>query len=96
MNFKPTGNYILIEKPETSDTTPGGMFIPESALERSSVAQVIAVGPGTLDSPMFVKPGDKVMLTKFLGYDITIDGQSHTLITQDNVISLYEEINEKV
>ena len=91
--FKPLHDYILIEKPETDEKTPSGLlYIPETARERSSVATVLAVGPGKANPkggrfPMHVKPGDKVLLTKFLGQDFTVNGKKVVLITQDNVIS---------
>lgn len=91
MNFQPIQDYILISKPQTEAKTAGGLIVPDVAVERSSVAEVLAVGPGRWVNgerePIHVKVGDKLLLTKFLGQEFTIDGQEVILIRQDNIVS---------
>lgn len=91
MNFQPIQDYILISKPQTEAKTKWGLIVPDIAVERSSVAEVLAVGPGRWINgereTMNVKVGDKLLLTKFLGQEFTIDGQEVILIRQENIIS---------
>ncbi len=91
MDFKPLQDYILISKPQTEDKTKGGLLLPDISVERSSVAEVLAVGPGRWvkgeREPMHVKVGDKLLLTKFLGQEFKIDQQEVILIKQENIIS---------
>lgn len=89
--FKPLHDYILIEKPQTDDKI-GSLYLPETAIERSSVATVLAVGPGLYKKgkrvPLQVKEGDKILLTKFLGQEFKVDGKEVILIKQENIISI--------
>lgn len=91
--FKPLHDYVLIERSEAEEaTTTSGLIIPDTARENSSTAVVVAVGPGTYQKgkriPLHVKPGDKVLLTKFAGQEFTVDDKKVVLIKQENIISV--------
>lgn len=90
MNFKPLHDFILIEKPETPDQI-GNIFLPEVSIERSVIAEVLAVGPGRRTkngiTPVSVKPGDKIVINKSTGETFKIDDKEVILIKEENIIT---------
>lgn len=85
--MKPIKNFVLIKPCPSDEVTEGGLFIPESARERSSKADVIAVGNGTAAMEMEAKPGDRIFHIKGAGTEFIIDGESHFLISQMDILS---------
>src|SRR5262245_8729253 len=78
MNVKPLSDRILVRRLEETEVKRGGIIIPDTAKEKPQQAEVIAVGPGRMEegkrSPLDVKQGDKILLSKYSGTEVKIDG----------------------
>lgn len=96
MNIKPLSNHVLIEPVKEEEKTKAGIFLPDTASkEKSEEGVVIAVGPGkkTDDGkivPMSVKPGDKVLFTKYGPNEIKIDGKEYLIATESDILAIIE------
>ncbi len=94
MNIKPIGSRVLLKEVEQEDTSPGGIVLPANAKEKSYIAEVIAVGPGEVKDgkkiEMKVKPGDRVLYSKYAGTEVKIDDQEYILIKQDDILAIVE------
>ncbi len=92
MNIKPLFDKIVIKATETEETTKSGIVLPSTAKEKPQVAEVIAVGPGGLvdgkEVTMQVKVGDKVLISKYSGTEVKIDGQEYTIVKQSDVLAV--------
>lgn len=95
MTIKPLADNVLIKRLEAQETTKSGIVLPGSAQEKPEVAEVIAVGPGgTVDGKqieMNVKPGDKVILSKYAGTDVKLDGEEYILVRVADIKAVVEE-----
>ena len=85
MKFKPLQDRILVKRLEESEKTKGGIIIPDTAKEKPSEGEVIAVGPGALNSdgkrnPIDVKAGDKILFSKYSGDEVKIEGDDLIII----------------
>jgi chaperonin GroES len=85
--MKPIKNFVLIKPCPADEVSEGGLFLPESARERSSKADVVAVGRGTAAMAMEAKPGDRIFHIKGAGTEFIINGESHFLINQMDILS---------
>jgi chaperonin GroES len=99
VNLKPLGDRVVVEHVEQSDRSAGGVFLPDTAKEKPQEGRVLAVGTGrTLDNgtklPMDVKPGDKVIYSKYSGSEIKIDGKEYLIISEKDVLAVFTD--EKV
>ncbi len=95
MKIRPLQDRILVKRVEEEEKTSGGIIIPDSAKEKPQEGQVVAVGPGkTLDSgqiaELAVKPGDRILFSKYAGTDVTLDGEEHIIIREDDILAIYE------
>jgi len=96
VNIRPIGDRVVLKRAEAKDVTPGGIVIPESAKEKPLDAVVVAVGPGkpSKDGTGFVepevKPGDKVLLAKWAGTEVDIDGIKHVIVPESNILGVYD------
>ncbi len=95
MTIKPLADNVLIKRLEAQETTKSGIVLPGSAQEKPEVAEVIAVGPGgTVDGKqieMNVKSGDKVILSKYAGTDVKLDGEEYILVRVADIKAVVEE-----
>jgi chaperonin GroES len=96
MNIRPLYDRILAKRLAEEDKTAGGLFIPDSAKEKPLQATVIAVGSGkTLDNgatqPLSVKPGDTVLIGKYTGSEVKLDGALHLILREDDVLAIVEK-----
>lgn len=73
VTFSPILDRILVEPGETATHTQGGLIIPDTAIERPQKGTVIAAGPGKINDPMTLKPGDLILYGKYTG--VLIDGK---------------------
>ena len=87
----------VVVKPleETAEKTPSGIIIPDTAKEKPSEGEVIAVGEGKLldngeIKPLKVKVGDKVIYSKYSGNDIVIDGEDLIILREDDILAIVE------
>jgi chaperonin GroES len=95
MKLKPLGDHIVLKPLEEMEVKKGGIIIPDTAKEKPSKGEVIAVGAGkTLDdgkkAPMELKAGDKVIYSKYGGNEIKIDDVEYLIMTQDDVLAIVE------
>lgn len=94
MNIKPLADRVVIQMQEAEETTKSGIILAGSAKEKPEVAQVVAVGPGGVvdgkDVVMELKVGDKVLISKYAGTEVKIDGEEYTILRQSDVLAIVE------
>jgi len=95
MKIKPLADRILVKREEPSETVRGGIIIPDSAKEKPQEGRVVAVGPGKLDEQgkrvaMEVKKGDRILMGKYAGTEVKIDGEEHLILREDDVLAVIE------
>jgi chaperonin GroES len=95
MTIRPLHDRILARRIVAQDTTKGGLFIPDNAKEKPLEAVVIAIGSGKLlDSgklqALTVKAGDRILIGKYTGSDVKLDGQDHIIVTEGDVLAVLE------
>ena len=95
MKVRPLNDRVLIKRLEAKEMVRGGIIIPESAKEKPMEGEVIAVGPGKLDEtgklmPMSVKAHDKVLVGKYAGTEIKIDGVDYLIMREDDILGVIE------
>lgn len=95
MKIRPLGDRILVKREEPTDTVKGGIIIPDTAKEKPQEGKVIAVGTGRLDDdgkriPMEVKKGDRILMGKYAGTEVKIDGEEHIIMREDDVLAIIE------
>ena len=94
MQVKPLFDKVVIKAIETSETTESGIVLPGAAQEKPQLAQVVAVGPGGMvdgkEVVMNVKPGDKVIYSKYAGTEVKIDGQEIIIVRQSDILATVE------
>jgi chaperonin GroES len=92
-DIKPLGDRILVKILEEDEQVKGGIIIPDSAKEKSQEAEVVALGTGKKDSDgkaqdFEVKVGDKVLISKYGGTEIKLDGANHQLLREDDILGI--------
>ena len=87
INFRPLYDRIVIEYTEESNISAGGLVIPEAAREKSQMAVVVALG--TNDN-FNVKVGDSVLVGKYAGDPIKLDGKEYTTVHESDVLGIWE------
>lgn len=95
MKLKPLNDRVLVKRLEGDEKTAGGLYIPDTAKEKPSKGEVVAVGPGkTADDgktiAMTVKAGDKVLFNKYAGTEIKLDGLEHLVMREDDILAIIE------
>ncbi|EGC01521.1 MULTISPECIES: co-chaperone GroES [Ruminococcus] len=90
MNIKPLMDRVVIKMTEAEETTASGIILAGSAKEKPQVAEVVAVGPGKEGVVMQVKVGDKVLVSKYSGTDVKVDGQEYTILKMEDVLAVVE------
>ncbi|MCI9112474.1 MAG: co-chaperone GroES [Eubacterium sp.] len=90
MTIKPLADKVLLAQVEAEETTASGLFIAASAQEKPEFMTVAAVGPGTDENPMTVKVGDKVIITKYSGTDVKVDGDEYTIASVKDILAVIE------
>ncbi|MCL2838985.1 MAG: co-chaperone GroES [Oscillospiraceae bacterium] len=91
MNIKPLADRVVVKMIETEETTKSGIVLPDSAKEKPQVAEVVAVGPGGVvdgkEVKMELKVGDKVIMSKYAGTEIKLDGEEYTILRQSDILA---------
>ena len=94
MNVKPLGDRVVIKNVEMEETTKSGILLTGTAKEKPQMAEVLAVGPGGMvdgkEVVMNVKPGDKVIYSKYAGTEVKIDGQEIIIVRQSDILATVE------
>ena len=88
MKLRPMADNILLKATEAAETTASGIILATSNKEKPAIYEVVSVGPGTKDTEMLIKVGDKVVLGKFVGTDITLDKVEYKFVKQDDVLAI--------
>ena len=90
MNLKPMADNVLLKAHEEKETAVAGILIASANKEKSAIYEVVAVGPGTKDVEMLVKTGEKVIVGKFVGTDVTLDKVDYKFVKQDEILAVVE------
>lgn len=94
MNIKPLADRVVTKMVEAEETTKGGIILAGAAKEKPEVATVLAVGPGGLvdgkEVKMTVKEGDKVLMSKYAGTQVKVDGEEYTIIRQSDILAIVD------
>ncbi|MBQ8918328.1 MAG: co-chaperone GroES [Oscillospiraceae bacterium] len=94
MTIKPLLDKILIQSEEAEETTKSGIVLAGPAKEKPQIARVVAVGPGGLvegnEVVMTLKVGDRVIISKYAGTEVKLDGQEYTIVRQSDVLAVVE------
>ena len=95
MHIRPLHDRILAKRLAEQEKTAGGLFIPDTAKEKPLEAEVIAVGNGKLLEDgsvraLDVKKGDKILIGKYSGSEVKIDGEEHIILREDDVLAVLE------
>ena len=92
MNIKPLGDRVVIKMLESEETTKGGIILAGTAKEKPQMAEVLAIGPGAVEDgkviPMEVKVGDKVLMSKYAGTEVKIDGMEYIILSQKDILAI--------
>jgi chaperonin GroES len=92
-NVKPLRDRVLVRRLEESEQKVGGIIVPDTAKEKPQQAEVVAVGSGRiLESgervPLTLKAGDKVLIGKWSGTDVKIDGEEYLILKEDEILGI--------
>ena len=95
MNIRPLHDRLVVKRMEEERTSAGGIVIPDSATEKPSRGEVIAVGNGKVADngdvrPLDVKAGDTVLFGKYAGTEIKIDGEEVLIMREDDILGVIE------
>ncbi|MDD2708876.1 MAG: co-chaperone GroES [Verrucomicrobiae bacterium] len=95
MKVKPIGDRVLVKPCKDEEVKKGGIIIPDTAKERPQEGKVIAIGTGKTDEdgkkiPFEVKVGDRVLVSKYGGTEIKIDGEEYQILREDDILGIVE------
>ncbi len=95
INVHPLSDRILVKRLEEEEVKRGGIIIPDTAKEKPQQGEVIAVGPGRFDEngkriPMEVKKGDRILMGKYSGTEVKIDGGEYVILREDDVLGVIQ------
>ncbi len=94
MTIKPLIDRVVIKMVEAEETTKSGIILAAAAQEKPQVAEVVAVGPGGIvdgkEVKMYVKVGDRVIMSKYSGTEVKLDGVEYTILRQSDILAIVE------
>lgn len=93
MALKPLHDRVLVKRTESEEKTAGGLIIPDSAKEKPSEGEVVAVGTGSRKDngeliEMAVAPGDKILFGKWSGTEVTVDGEEMLMMKESDIMGI--------
>jgi chaperonin GroES len=93
MNVHPLSDRVLVKRIEEEEVKRGGIIIPDTAKEKPMQGEVISVGPGRIDEngkrlPMELKNGDRVLMGKYSGTEVKIEGDEYVILREDDVLGV--------
>ena len=95
MPLTPLADRVVSKRVEVEETTKGGIILTAAAKEKPDLSVVVAVGPGGMvdgkEVEMILKPGDKVITSKYMGTEVKIDGEQLTIVKQSDVVAIVED-----
>lgn len=95
MTIKPLSNRVVLKNVEAEETTKSGIILTASAKEKPQIAEVIAVGVGEVNDegkliPMTVKVGDKVIISKYSGTEVKLDGEEYVIVKETDILAIVD------
>jgi chaperonin GroES len=95
MKFRPLHDRVVVKRIDAEERTAGGIIIPDTAKEKPSQGEIIAVGPGGRDEngkliPIDVQPGDRVLFGKWSGTEVKIDGVEYLIMKESDIMGVLE------
>ena len=94
MTLKPLADRVLLKATEAEETTKSGIILSTANKEKPVISEVVAVGPGGVvdgkDIVMTVKPGDKVVVAKYAGTEVKLDGVEYSIVRQSDILAIVE------
>jgi len=96
MKFKPLKDRVLVKYSEEAEKSSGGLYIPDTAKEKPTKGEVIAVGPGRITDDgilqkMDIKTGDTVLFDKYSGSKITMENIDYLIVREDDILGIIEK-----
>ena len=88
MKLKPMADNVLLKAHEQAETTASGIVLATTNKEKPAIFEIVSVGPGTKDVTMTVEAGQKVVVGKFVGTDVTIDKEDYKFVKQDDILAV--------
>jgi chaperonin GroES len=93
VNIKPLGDRVLVHPLEEKETKKGGIIIPDTAKEKPQEGEVVALGTGKRDDDgklieFTVKQGDRVLISKYGGTEVKIEGESYLIMREDDILGI--------
>ena len=90
MKLNPLADNVLVKSTQEEETTASGIILSTATKEKSLVSVVVAAGPGTAEIPMTVKAGDKVVVSKFAGQELKLDGEEYSIVKLADILAVVE------
>ena len=94
MKLKPLFDKVVLKKVAVEETTKTGIILPGSAQEKPQMSEVVAVGPGGMvdgnEVKMYVNVGDKVIIAKYVGTPVKLDGNEYTIVSEKDILAIVE------
>ena len=88
MKLRPMADNVLLKQSEAQETTSSGIILATTNKEKPAIYEVVSVGPGTKDVEMTISVGDKVVVGKFVGTDLTLDKVDYKFVKQDEILAV--------
>ena len=88
MKLRPMADNVLLKAHEAPEATVSGIILATTNKEKPAIYEVVSVGPGTKDVTVTVAVGDKVVVDKFVGTDITLDQEEYKVVKQDDILAV--------
>ncbi len=100
INVRPLGDRVLVQPIEEQETKKGGIIIPDTAKEKPQEGKVVALGTGKIDDngkkvEFTVKEGNKVLISKYGGTEIKVDGESYLIMREDDILGIIGELTKQ-
>lgn len=90
MNIKPLQDRVVVKMTEAEETTKSGIILSGSAKEKPEVAIVMEVGPGTSEVKMEVKKNDKVLISKYAGTNVKLEGEEFIIVRMEDILAIVD------
>ncbi|MBR4131707.1 MAG: co-chaperone GroES [Oscillospiraceae bacterium] len=94
MKLNPLADRVLLKAVETEETTASGIILSTATKEKPEVFEVVSAGPGGMidgnEVKMVVKPGDRVVTSKYSGTEVKLDGTEYVIVRQSDILAIVE------
>ena len=92
--MRPLSDRVVVKRIDEETTSSGGIIIPDTAKEKPQEGKIIAVGPGKTEDgktiKLDVKKGDRILFGKYSGTEVTLDGDEHIIMREDDILGVLE------